>query len=126
METISIGDKYNLGDGRIVEVTGFSDGMKMKKFENGKFTEYQDKLVEWVDNNGKTGKFVEKVFEKATTNLDPTITKCAYCGLLNKKEDTVQNTIVSRTWASSGYRSPLRNYCKGKPCAGHDQMAHEG
>jgi hypothetical protein len=123
---MKIGEKYNLGDGKIVEVTGFSDGMKMKKYQNGSFTEYQDKLVEWKDADGKEGKFTEGVFAKASTDLDPTITKCAYCGALNKKDDTQQATIISSNWASTGYKSPLRNYCKNKPCAGHDQMAHEG
>ncbi len=126
MKEIEIGDKFNLGDGKIVEVTGFSLGMMTKRFlGGGKFEEKQDKLIEWKDLYGKEGKFTEKVFEKASTDLDPTITKCAYCGALNKKEDTTQNTIISRNWAPS-YKSPLRNYCKGKPCAGHDQMAHEG
>ena len=51
---------------------------------------------------------------------------CQYCLQQRLPQDIVQETIISPNWKNTGYRSPLRNYCKDKPCHVHDQMAHEG
>jgi hypothetical protein len=51
---------------------------------------------------------------------------CAYCGHQRKPEELRYDTIISPNWKHQGYKSPPRPYCKDKPCASHDQMAHEG
>jgi len=52
--------------------------------------------------------------------------KCSYCGVVNTPENTKYAVIISPNWKSNNYRSPQRPYCKDKPCASYDQMAHEG
>jgi hypothetical protein len=51
---------------------------------------------------------------------------CSYCGVQRRLEDMIQRTIISPNWKNNNFVSPLRNYCKDKPCHGYDQMAHEG
>jgi hypothetical protein len=55
-----------------------------------------------------------------------THTKCSYCGKVRQIEDIHYARIWSPNWQDTGGQSPLRSYCKDKPCASYDQMAHEG
>ncbi|MFA5186947.1 MAG: hypothetical protein WC551_10745 [Patescibacteria group bacterium] len=52
--------------------------------------------------------------------------RCSYCRKQRKPEDIIYDTIISPNWKNSGYKSPPRPYCKDSPCAGYDQMGHEG
>jgi hypothetical protein len=52
--------------------------------------------------------------------------QCEYCSQQRLPQDIMQGIIISPNWRNNGYRSPLRNYCKDKPCHAHDQMGHEG
>jgi hypothetical protein len=56
----------------------------------------------------------------------PGYIQCQYCGQQRLPADIIQDTVISPNWKNQGYKSPPRNYCKDKPCAGYDQMAHEG
>jgi hypothetical protein len=51
---------------------------------------------------------------------------CSYCGQQRPLGSLHQQSIFSPNWKATGYKSPPRNYCIDKPCASHDQMAHEG
>ena len=56
--------------------------------------------------------------------------KCSYCGDERKAEDMKQVEITFRDrdpWTGKAFVNRKRNwYCNDKPCAGYDQMAHEG
>lgn len=49
---------------------------------------------------------------------------CAYCQKQNPPENLVDGTVIYRT--GGGIARKTQKYCKDKPCAGYDQMAHEG
>jgi hypothetical protein len=51
-------------------------------------------------------------------------TPCAYCQKQNPPENMVDGTVIYRT--GGGIASKTQKYCKDKPCAGYDQMGHEG
>jgi len=54
--------------------------------------------------------------------------KCSYCWKQNPPENTVYDKLIFRDW--DGRKQFVNEkelpYCKDKPCASHDQMAHEG
>jgi hypothetical protein len=58
------------------------------------------------------------------TNNAEDIKKCAYCGSerpLSELKKSKLTYIMNKQ-----VRQDYRLYCHDKPCAGHDQMAHEG
>ena len=51
---------------------------------------------------------------------------CEYCREPIEPDDLEMAQIISPNWKHQGFMSPPRPYHKSKPCAGYDQMAHEG
>lgn len=59
---------------------------------------------------------------------EKTTIRCAYCGKENPPENSHKGKVIYRTRINGRacVREKEQDYCKDKPCAAHDQMAHEG
>mgnify|MGYP001593835442 CR=1 FL=1 len=81
-----------------------------------------------ANNNSFTREELEPLLLENKRKYEPKegYIACSYCGEQKLPADIYYTTIISPNWKDNNFTSPPRPYCKDKPCATYDQMAHEG
>lgn len=122
IDSLKTGTMINMGNGKVVEVTGFTKSKyAVTRVRDGKRVTEYDTLIQCCDSNGNEYKWLPHVLLSGTTEtLDETILKCEYCGKLRPKNE-MKNAKIR---VNRGTR--YHDFCKDDKCSGYYQMGCEG